>query len=327
MQVCCSCGVDGDTQAECSNRARSVTLRDGTTAQGHCGRTCEGSLADTIGVLEYDLMADEIVTTHFWQTVGAAKPQASNDGNTMAFLGDNGGFVRLLDTSGETGRWSSDYVDVSTGFAGDGSTSDVEFVGDHRVVFTSTGVTAQPDNYVVIADVSVSPPATKKIVISDSTEQTAQNGRGGQRLAKWAHDSNFVLVNGELVDELYFIDLGESGVESAYVKNTIQGVMSKQIVYVPAAPDSSTAGQSMGSSSMKSDDDDNNDYLKDDYKPMIFVGLIVAIAALSLGILNCILNIQAIRATRNLAKSASLNKSSAPTFLPVEGSEQKAYVN
>lgn len=278
-------------------------------------------------MLEYDLMADEIVTTHFWATVGAAKPQASNDGNTVAFLGDNGGFVRFLDTSGETGRWSSDYVDVATGFAGDGSTSDVEFVGDDRVVLTSTGVTAEPDNYVVIADVSVTPPATKQVVISDSTEQTAQNGRGGQRLAKWAHGSNFVLVNGELVDELYFIDLGESGVESAYVKNTVQGVMSKQILYVPAASELSTAGQNVGSSSKESDDDDSNDYLKDDYKPMIFISLIVAVAALAVGIFNCILNMLAIRATRNLAKSASLNKNGTPTFLPVEGSEQKAYVN
>ena len=66
--VCCSCGVDKDTQKECSTRGGGpgyVNISTGPSAgmyePGHCGHSCENSLADNVGMLEYDLVTESIV--------------------------------------------------------------------------------------------------------------------------------------------------------------------------------------------------------------------------------------------------------------------------
>ena len=66
--VCCSCGVDKDTQKECSTRGGGpgyVNISTGPSAgmyeRGHCGHSCENSLADSVGMIEYDLVTESIV--------------------------------------------------------------------------------------------------------------------------------------------------------------------------------------------------------------------------------------------------------------------------
>ena len=61
-------GVDKDTQKECSTRGGGpgyVNISTGPSAgmyeRGHCGHSCENSLADDVGMIEYDLVNESIV--------------------------------------------------------------------------------------------------------------------------------------------------------------------------------------------------------------------------------------------------------------------------
>lgn len=287
--VCCSCGVDGDTGVECSGRARDVQLRDGTVAPGHCGHTCDGSKADTIGLIEFDLVAARVVTNHYFETIGSANPHSSPDGKTMAFMAESGAVTRLLDTSGQNGRWSSGYIDIETGFADDNAMNDIEFITDNErdwAIITST-----LDNYVVVANLATG--ATAIVVLSDAEESTSNHGRGSRRLAVWAQGTQYVMISGNARDELYVLDLSQGDVDRVVVTKTITSVSSRPIVYVPPGP--STAPQSASSSS----DDDDNDF-RSKYKLMLRVALILAVVSIILTLFVCVIAVVALNTARTI---------------------------
>ena len=96
--VCCSCGVDGDTQKECSGRGGPpgfVNITTGPSAgtyqQGHCGHSCENSLADSVGMVEYDLVAETVIGTH-------EPTHETNKGNSAPQVSARGDYVRRYPT-------------------------------------------------------------------------------------------------------------------------------------------------------------------------------------------------------------------------------------
>ena len=100
--VCCSCGVDGDTGDACNTGTVNITTGEGcgrncapgsvnittgpnagTYQPGHCGHTCENSKADTVGMVEYDLVTETVVGTH-------EPTHETNKGNSAPLVSQHG---------------------------------------------------------------------------------------------------------------------------------------------------------------------------------------------------------------------------------------------
>merc|ERR1712050_14841 len=72
-RVCCACGFEGADVATCGTRYSSEAemvivqlgqFADANPQNGTCGNSCEGTSADTIGVVEFDTVSKSIVGTH-----------------------------------------------------------------------------------------------------------------------------------------------------------------------------------------------------------------------------------------------------------------------
>jgi hypothetical protein len=88
--VCCSCGVDEDTGKTCSTRGGGpgfVNITTGPSAgtykTGHCGHSCENTAADTVGMVEYDLVTETVIGTH-------EPTHETNKGNTAPLVSQHG---------------------------------------------------------------------------------------------------------------------------------------------------------------------------------------------------------------------------------------------
>ena len=103
--VCCSCGVDGDTGDACKTGVANITSGEGcgrncapghvnittgpdagTYKPGHCGHTCENSKADTVGMVEYDLVTETVIGTH-------EPTHETNKGNSAPQVSARGDYV------------------------------------------------------------------------------------------------------------------------------------------------------------------------------------------------------------------------------------------
>ena len=105
---CCTCGYDGADAISCGGRfgpvtAEPVNITTGPSAglqvDGVCGTSCEGSLADTVGVYEFDTVRKEVIgSINIDPEDGfGARPVASPDGRYILLLGADGGkFVTVL---------------------------------------------------------------------------------------------------------------------------------------------------------------------------------------------------------------------------------------
>lgn len=78
----------------------------GEVTEGQCGRHCEGSSADNIGIIEYDTILDKIVGTHPFSSTGAAvdAPFTSPDGDRLVVPSLNGGQNIEIWTPGQNGE-------------------------------------------------------------------------------------------------------------------------------------------------------------------------------------------------------------------------------
>ncbi len=184
--VCCTCGFDGADLASCgrggSGRPVNVTTGPsiGTDVVGTCGHGCEGSVADTIGIYEFDTQKNTFVGN--WQMSDGlgADPYVSPYGDHIALFGNNGGrTVRIL-KPGPNGVGSKLWADVEVGFHTEDepsktkSVSDAVFIQDsnHNIaIFTST-----LSNSIAIVDMSKDTPVVKKLLLTDSSVITSNHG-------------------------------------------------------------------------------------------------------------------------------------------------------
>lgn len=251
--VCCSCGEDKDTQAACSTRGGgpghvNITTGPGagTYQIGHCGHSCENSLADVVGMIEYDLLSEGVVGTHeptAEANKGNSAPHVSPRGDYVVMMGGTGSHTDVLKTKAN-GELSVLAGSIATGFRDGGgqSITDVEFVEDdaHNIaIFAAT-----TDNFIVLADMRAvsawdgtgAPPAipTRQINLQeDNTESSSGHGRGQVRSIVWAPKTNQVMINSGLLEELHILTLASDGsIDGAAISRTISGVSSKYIVYV-----------------------------------------------------------------------------------------------
>eukprot|EP00632_Arachnochrysis_sp_CCMP2950_P016659 CAMPEP_0185688816 /NCGR_PEP_ID=MMETSP1164-20130828/70_1 /TAXON_ID=1104430 /ORGANISM="Chrysoreinhardia sp, Strain CCMP2950" /LENGTH=597 /DNA_ID=CAMNT_0028355281 /DNA_START=25 /DNA_END=1818 /DNA_ORIENTATION=- len=276
--VCCSCGVDADTGAECNAaRASDVTLRDGTTALGYCGIACDGSAADTVGLVEFDTVSKTVVATHYWDDFGSGDPVASADGAFVVVESSSNGRVKIL-AVGDNGVATSDAraADVATGFS-PAAHRDTLFVQDGRsydlVIFGST-----VENHVAVAhlddvrDDAAADVEAAVVTLSDATASTASSGRLASRSMAWARGTPYVMVCGAGADELYVVDLGAHGRPvDARLLRVVANVTNSFVIHV------STPTDDGGVASGK--DGDDGDDAKDAYG---IAALVLATVALVL---------------------------------------------
>ena len=171
--VCCSCAEAtppadlGGADSYCSKRGSrylstpNVTVVVGPSAidgnptvvpTGSCGHGCEGSLADIIGVVEYDPLSAAVIAEHQPVHGNGGDPYTSPKGDYTLILGDDGTSVTVL-KAGANGAASTSCGSLPTGFAtADKPASDVAFIEDstHNIAIISSTL----NNHVVLADMS-----------------------------------------------------------------------------------------------------------------------------------------------------------------------------
>mgnify|MGYP005850414835 CR=1 FL=1 len=205
---------------------------DRTDLNGTCGVSCEGSAADTLGVLEFDTVSDQFVGSHTPLAGFGATPQASPDGKYIVlFANDGGQNLRVLKAE-NNGATSSIAFDAPLDFAnvpsGARAISDFAFVNwkNHDLLALASGY----DNDLVLVDLSDSPPTVTKLRLSDSASQTGENGG---RMVEWAYGTDYLWIDAAAAQELYVVRLSEDGsVARATVERTVQNVASSKMIYV-----------------------------------------------------------------------------------------------
>jgi len=119
-RVCCTCGTEGGDKPSCGGGRggprdpEPVTVttgpNQGTNVLGVCGSTCEGSLADTIGVYEFDTVNKRLVGSVNSVKGNGATPQATADGAFILLFGNDGGKGLRVLKPGKTGDKSVRHV-------------------------------------------------------------------------------------------------------------------------------------------------------------------------------------------------------------------------
>merc|ERR1712238_573056 len=230
-RVSCACE---DIAGGCS-RPRIVDVLTGPNAgsgvNGTSGSGCEGSLADTIGVFEFDTVNKVIVATHNIKegTGFGADPVTSPDGKHILLLpNDAGQYVRLL-KPGMNGQASEVEADILLDFAPGSPTksviSDFAFVKDDtRNILV---IAAASDNDIVLVDLNNNF-KTKKLSLTGAEESTG----GGTRDVEWAVGTNYVWVEGSATNEHYVIEIPGASVDDASVSITLADIIGGQLLFV-----------------------------------------------------------------------------------------------
>jgi len=238
-RVCCTCNsTDADVESCGRGPGTPVLVTTGPSKSdveqiGVCSGGCEGSSADTIGVVEFDTVNKDFVDNHniLEGTGWGADPVASPDGKWIVLLPNDGGqYVRVLE-AGKNGESSGSVVrDVAVDFKGGspGKTvvSDVAFIqdGDREILI----VGANTDNYVVLVDLNSDSFETQKLNISP---MAAESTGGGERAVEWAVGTDYVWVDGGEAEEVYILKIPQ-GIKSATVDRTLTDLAGGNILFV-----------------------------------------------------------------------------------------------
>jgi len=246
-RVCCTCGVNNTNPdiEECGRGpGKPVMVKTGPSKStveqpfGACGAGCEGSVADTIGVVEFDTVNKKFVDTHNIKegTGFGADPISSPDGKWIVLLPNDGGkYVRILQAGPNGGSSSSfnDVKDVMVDFTGGtpGKTviSDFAFVQDENRDILVLG--ASTDNNIVLVDLRSDSKTltTRKL---DLAPGVVESTGGSSRKLEWAVGTDYVWVNGAESEEQYIINIPNSDINSAKLVRTLGGIPSGNMVFV-----------------------------------------------------------------------------------------------
>lgn len=198
---------------------------------GVCSSGCEGSRADTLGVVEFDTVNKVFVDNHNIKegTGWGADPVSSPDGKWVVLLGNDGGQnVRLLQPgkNGESSKSSiRDVVmDFEGGTPGKTVVSDVAFVQDANREILIVG--ASTDNNIVLVDLKTW--ATRKINLAPGV---AESTGGSSRNLEWAIGTDYVWINGGESKEAYVLKI-PGGINTASIDSTLNNIAPGQMLFV-----------------------------------------------------------------------------------------------
>jgi len=240
VRVCCSCGEDGDVES-CgygdNPTIKQVLVKTGPSKStveqdGVCSGGCEGSVADTIGVYEFDTINKKFVTNHNIKsgTGFGADPVSSPDGKWILLLPNDGGqYVRVL-KAGANGSSSTLVTDIYVNFEGGtpGKTvvSDFAFIQESDRDILVLG--ASSDNHVVLIDLRSN---NMDMVKLDLAPGVSESTGGSSRKLEWAVGTDYVWVDGGESKEQYIIKI-PGGINSAKVDRTLGAVTAGNMLYV-----------------------------------------------------------------------------------------------
>jgi len=243
-RVCCTCGSANNTNPDVESCGRGpggpVMVKTGPSKDmdaeqpfGTCGAGCEGSVADTLGVVEFDTVNKKFVDTHNIKegTGFGADPVSSPDGKWIVLLPNDGGkYVRILQPGLNGGSSANNVRDVMVDFTGGtpGKTviSDFAFVQDENRDILVLG--ASTDNNIVLVDLRSDSMTTRKL---DLAPGVAESTGGSSRNLEWAVGTNYVWVDGAESEEQYIINIS-SDINSAKVARTMGGIASGNMMSV-----------------------------------------------------------------------------------------------
>lgn len=236
-RVCCTCGDGGDVES-CGRGSPSPVLvktgpsRSTVEQDGICGAGCEGSVADTIGVYEFDTVNKKFIANHNIKsgTGFGADPVSSPDGKWVLLLPNDGGQNVRVVKAGANGASSSLVKDVNVNFEGGtpGKTvvSDFAFIQESDRDILVLG--ASSDNHVVLIDLRSS---NMDMVKLDLAPGVSESTGGSSRKLEWAVGTDYVWVDGGESKEQYIIKI-PGGINSATVDRTLGDVTSGNMLYV-----------------------------------------------------------------------------------------------
>lgn len=236
-RVCCTCNsTDPDVESCGRGPGKPVLVQTGPSKSedlqiGVCSGGCEGSRADTIGVVEFDTVNKVFVDNHNIKegTGWGADPVSSPDGKWIVLLGNDGGqYIRLMQ-AGSNGESSASTIrDVAMNFEGGtpGITvvSDVAFVQDANREILIVG--ASTDNNIVLVDLKTW--ATRKINLAPGV---AESTGGSSRNLEWAIGTDYVWINGGESKEAYVLKI-PGGINTASIDRTLNDIAPGQMLFV-----------------------------------------------------------------------------------------------
>jgi len=209
-RVCCSCGLDMDTAADCSasySTPKPVNVTSGVNkglmnVLGFCSTNCKGSLADP-GIQEFDTVGKKFIQAiNCDPSVGhGGTPLGSPSGDTILLNPyDNGKTVRVI-TPQKNGEKST-FDDAKLNFDPSDATkplSDaafVEFEGVKAIIVASGS-----DNDLAIIDRATL--KVRKKEMSTREEKTSD----GDRQIHWAEGTPYVWITGDAIPEIYVFEM------------------------------------------------------------------------------------------------------------------------
>jgi len=228
--VCCSCGGLDKDKEECGSRGTpgKVNITTGPSAgtyqKGFCGHSCENTKADVVGMVEYNLLGENIVGYHAPNNEpfeGNSAPLVSPLGDYVVMMTGSGEYNDILKTRGNN-QPAVNAGSIHMGFkhGGGQATTDVEFVEDathNALIFAAT-----TDNFIVLADmrdtkawnlVGDPPPVpTFRVNLQDQNDQSSTgHGRGQVRSVVWAPKTDKVIINSGELGEMHILTLSADG--------------------------------------------------------------------------------------------------------------------
>jgi len=234
VRVCCTCGTEEADLESCGRGdGEMVLVQTGPSAKaeeqiGVCSGGCKGSVADTVGVAEFDTVNGKFVGEHNSVAGNGCIPFASPDGRTVVLAPyDGGATVRVL-RAGANGAPSTVAADVAIAMAGGApgaqAVTDVAFLQDgaRNLLLVAGSV----DNDLVVVDMDDGYAITK-VRLSANPEPTA----AGNRQVEWAVGSDYVWVNGGQTEEMYVVEIPGGG-GTARVVRTLANVPDGKVAFV-----------------------------------------------------------------------------------------------
>jgi len=236
-RVTCTCGTPASDKVSCGRGSTLVDVLTGPSAgmmnvTGTESGSCEGSLADTIGVYEVDTVTDTVVGSfNIKEGTGfGADPVATPDGSYILLMGNDGGQGLRVLKAGQNGQASTVFADIALDFAGGqpGGMSISDYAFMERNGNTVVVVASNSDNDVALIDMDSNPPQVTKLSLTSASESTG----GRARNVEWAIDTDYVWVTGEDSDELYIIKIPDGDIGQASIDNTKTVFEADNMVYV-----------------------------------------------------------------------------------------------
>jgi len=238
-RVCCSCDMDdgngGDVDT-CGYGGSNVIVTTGPSKSpdpqmGICSGGCEGSPADTIGVVEFDTVNNVFVDSHniMLGTGWGADVVSSPDGRWIVLFGNDGGQnVRVME-AGKNGESSGKSVrdiavDFEGGLPGSIVVADVAFIQDENREIMIVG--ANSDNNIVLADLNSG--ETFKFNMAPGAFESSG---GGLRNLEWAVGTDYVWVDGDDAKAVYILTI-PGGIDSVSVERQLSDVGAGNMVFV-----------------------------------------------------------------------------------------------